>query len=405
MSKVFVIGGGAAGMMAALSASMNGNKVTIFEKNKKLGRKLFITGKGRCNITNACDEQSFLNNVVHNKKFMYSSIYTFNSDAVVDMIESFGVKTKLTRGGRIFPKSDKSSDVIKGFENRLIERGIEIKLGSEVKGILTSDDKAVGIQLDGEKLYCDKVIVATGGLSYKGTGSTGDGYKFAKQLGHKVKKCEGGLVPFNCSDSYITNMKGLSLKNVRYSVKKGKKVIYSDIGELLFTHFGVSGPLVLSASSFVKEEYLPLISNIDLKPYLDDDTLYKRITSDFDKYSNRDFINSLDDLLPKSLISVVVTLSGIDERKKCNQINKKEKQRLVNLLKNFPVKIVSKRDINEAIITVGGVDVSQVNSSTMESKKIKDLYFVGEVLDVDALTGGYNLQVAFSTGYLAGISV
>ncbi len=405
MSNVFIIGGGAAGMMAALSASMNGNKVTIFEKNAKLGRKLYITGKGRCNITNLCDETTFLENVVHNEKFLYSSIYTLNSEAVLDMLEGFGLRTKVTRGNRVFPKSDKSSDVIKAFEKELIRRNVEIKLNSKVSNILLNGDMVVGIEVKAKKLYCDKVIVATGGMSYKGTGSTGDGYKFAKKLGHKIEKIRGGLIPFNCSDDYVTCLKGLSLKNVRFTIKNGKKLIYSDVGEMLFTHFGVSGPLVLSASSYLDDELLPIKAEIDLKPYLSEEILYKRVTLDFEKYSNRDFINSLDDLLPKSMIGVVVKLSGIDERKKCNQITKKEKEKLLEILKRFPLRLASKRDINEAIITVGGVDVKEVDSSTMESKKVKGLYFVGEVLDLDALTGGYNLQIAFSTGYLAGLNV
>ncbi len=405
MSKIFVIGGGAAGMMAALAASKNNNEVEIFEKNDKLGRKLFITGKGRCNITNACDEMSFLENVVHNEKFLYSAIYTLNPESLVAMLNDFGLKTKLTRGNRVFPASDKSSDVIKCFENQLKKAGVKVHLNSQVNEVLVKDGKACGIRIKDKKFFCDKIVIATGGMSYKGTGSTGDGYKFAERTGHRLSAIRGGLVPFNSSDDYIKKLSGLSLKNIRFTVKNGKKNIYSEIGELLFTHFGVSGPLVLSASSFIDDEDFPLDSSIDLKPYLDEATLYKRIASDFDKYSKKDFINSLDDLLPKSLIPVIVALSKIDERKKCNQISKEERMRLVNLLKNFPVRLSSKRDINEAIITVGGVDVGDIDSSTMESKKVKGLYFIGEVLDLDALTGGYNLQIAFSTGYLCGINI
>ena len=388
-------------MMAAIAAKKNGNDVTLLEKNEKLGKKLFITGKGRCNLTNASDINSHMNNLMSNPKFMYSAFNAFDSDDIISLIEESGVKTKVERGNRVFPKSDKSSDVIKALKKQLDSLGVKVVLNYEVKDITKDDEFKIN-----DEYTCDSLIIATGGLSYKSTGSTGDGYKWSKQFNHKTTKTYPSLVPFNIKEDYCKELQGLSLKNVNLKLLKDDKTLYEDLGEMIFTHFGVSGPLVLSASSFVADKMEDGYKiSIDLKPALDEATLDKRILRDFDKYKNKNFNNSLNDLLPKKLIPIIIRLSGIDEYKKVNEITKEERQRLVGLIKNFEFKIDSLRGYDEAIITKGGIDVKEINPKTMESKKVPGLYFVGEVLDLDSLTGGYNLQLAWSTWYVAGNSI
>lgn len=403
--KIGVIGGGPAGMLFAATAAGFGHDVTLFEQNEKLGKKLYITGKGRCNITNLCDEETLIKNVVTNPKFMYSSFYTFPPHQVVDFFESHGVKTKVERGNRVFPLSDKSSDVIKALSDAMIEMGVKICLNTRVTKLSHDGTKVYGLITEGKEEAFDRVIVATGGYSYQMTGSRGDGYHFAKETCHKTLPPEQALVPFNVKEDWVRSLQGLSLKNVVFSVYNKKKVVYEELGEMMFTHFGVTGPVVLSASSFVKNEAMPYKATIDLKPGLSMDQLDDRLLRDFAKFNRKDFANALDDLLPSKLIPILVDLSQIDPRKKVDQITKEERSRLLGLLKGLEITLTSKRSFNEAIITKGGVDVKEINPNTMMSKKIQGLYFIGEVLDVDALTGGFNLQVAFSTAYLAAISL
>jgi len=406
MSKVVVIGAGAAGMMAAIIAKRNKNEVLLFEKNEKAGKKIYITGKGRCNLTNACDTEDLFNNIMTNKNFCYSAFYTFTNFDTIDFFEKLGCKTKTERGGRVFPLSDKSSDVISALTRELNRLGVDIHYNTEVKDIICEDGHVKVVKLDKKEVKADKVIVATGGISYSSTGSTGDGYKFAKKIGHTVTKLTPSLVPFNIAGDECQSMQGLSLKNVELVLYKGdktkkKNVLYKDFGEMLFTHFGVSGPLVLSASCHVKDTKDLKIS-IDLKPALTMDQLDKRILRDFNKNPNKAFKNSLDELLPKKMISVITKRSGIDLEKKINEITKEERKNLEYIIKNLEFDVTSLRGYNEAIITKGGVSVKEIDPSTMESKLVKGLYFAGEVLDIDAYTGGYNLQVAWSTGYQAG---
>lgn len=411
MSKVFVIGGGPAGMMAAIAAAKNWNEVHLFEKNEKLGKKLFITGKGRCNVTNASDMASHFNNIVSNPKFLYSAYNTFMSEDVIDMIESAGIPLKTERGNRVFPISDKSSDIIKALSIKLKESGVNIHLNCNVQGITECNEAEKGnfcVKFsDGKKLYCDSCIIATGGFSYQTTGSTGDGYNFAKTLGHDVTKLYPALVPLNVKDECCKEMQGLSLKNVTLSVYVDDKKMYSDMGEMLFTHFGISGPLVLTASSVVTDCMTnhKVTAYIDLKPALTNEQLDKRLVRDFTENINKNFKNSLDGLMPKKMLPIIIRLSGIPEEKKVNEITKEERHRLVDIIKNFKLDISSTRGYNEAIITKGGIDIKQVSPKTMESKMIPGLYFAGEVLDLDAFTGGYNLQIAWSTGYVAGSSI
>ena len=415
MSDVVIIGGGAAGMMAAIGAATCGHKVHIYEKNEKLGKKIYITGKGRCNVTNASDMDVLFKNIVTNPKFMYSAFYTLSNDTVIQMFnDDMSVPTKIERGNRVFPVSDKSSDIIMGLTRRLKELGVNIHLGYNVKGLAIeknedNKEKVIGIRLeDGELVKADSVIVATGGFSYQTTGSDGAGYKFAKDTGHKVTDILPALVPFNIKEEYVKRLQGLSLKNVKVSLSCKGKEIYSDFGEMLFTHFGVSGPVILSGSSYVSKLIKngeDINVNIDLKPALSEGELDDRILRDFSEVINKDFANSLGKLLPTKLIPIIIELSGIDPHKKVNEVTKEERIGLVRLIKGLTLRVASTRSFNEAIITQGGVSVKDVNPGTMESKIVEDLYFVGEVLDVDALTGGYNLQVAWSTGYLAGISV
>ena len=410
MNKVIIIGGGAAGMMAAIAAADAGAQVTLYEKNEKLGKKLFITGKGRCNVTNAGDMENLFANVMTNEKFLYSAFYTYDNQAVMDFLEKAGCPLKVERGDRVFPVSDHSSDVIAAFQRELRKRDIEIELNCGVKELLLEeqeeDKRVVGVLLqNGKKVKADKVIVATGGISYASTGSTGDGYRFAENSGHKVTECKPSLVPFNVKESWCKDAMGVSLKNVSLRLVCGKKELYNGFGEMLITHFGISGPLALSASSYyVSKAKGETKCYIDLKPALTMEQLDKRVLRDFEESKNKQFKNALNHLFPMKLIPVMIELSGIHPDKKVNEITKEERKAFVELIKAVPLTIAGVRDFKEAIITKGGVSVKEVNPSTMESKKVTGLYFAGEVLDLDALTGGYNLQIAWSTGYLAGVN-
>ena len=407
MSNVIVIGGGAAGMMAAIGASMAGHKVSLYEKNEKLGKKIYITGKGRCNVTNACETEELFQKIVTNSKFMYSAIYTYDNNMVQAFFEENGCPLKIERGNRVFPVSDKSYDVINALEYKMKELGVDIYLNRPVSDIIVVDNQVKGVVIAGKKIMSDSVIIATGGYSYPTTGSTGEGHTMAKKAGHKITKCVPALVPFNTKEEWVKELQGLSLRNVNVNILDNGKSIYEDFGELLFTHFGVSGPTVLSASSYVidiiRTRELELV--IDLKPALTEQVLDERILRDFEENKNRKFSNSLDKLLPKSIIPVIIERSRIDADKKVNEIKKEERKNLVKLIKHFNLTLTGLRGFNEAIITHGGVEVKEVDPGTMESKLIKNLHFAGEILDVDAVTGGYNLQIAWSTGFLAGCSV
>ncbi len=409
-AKIIIIGGGAAGMFGAIFAARNGNDVILLEKNEKLGKKLYITGKGRCNLTNACNMDELFQNVVTNPKFLYGAFYSCNNFDVMNFFEEIGLKTKIERGGRVFPESDKSSDVLAVLIKELKRQGADIRYGSEVTDILLKDNAFLGVKLKGkpEIIYGNKVIIATGGLSYPATGSTGDGYRFAKSMGHTVTKLYPSLVPMIVEEiDLVKKLQGLSLKNVHIKITSKKKEIYSDFGELLFTHFGVSGPVILSASSYCIPymEKKDLILSIDLKPALSKEQLDARILRDFDEFSKKQYKNALDRLLPRKLIQVIIALSKIDPEKKVNLITKEERSRLVDLLKGLEFHITRLRDYNEAVITKGGIQVKEVNPYTMESKLASNVYFAGEVLDLDALTGGFNLQIAWSTAYSAGSAV
>ena len=388
MSKVIVIGGGAAGMMAALKAADNGHDVTLLEKNEKLGKKLFITGKGRCNVTNASDMETIMSQIVTNPRFLYSAFSDCSNTDVMELIESGGCPLKIERGQRVFPESDKSSDIISCFSRLLKKAGVEIILNKEVTHIITEEGRAAGVSLyDGKKISADAIVLATGGLSYASTGSTGDGHRMARELGHTVTPCFPALVPVNTKEDWCRTLQGLSLKNVTFTVKDGKKKLYEDFGEMLFTHFGISGPLVLSASS-------KIVKKLD-----------KNLLRDFSQEKNKQFKNALNGLFPARLAEQIVILSGINPDKEVNAITKEERAHLVSLTKNLPLTILSVRSYNEAIITQGGVKVQEVQPKTMESKLVQGLYFAGELLDIDALTGGYNLQLAWSTGSLVGDSI
>lgn len=403
--SVIVVGGGAAGLMACGTLAKRGIKVTLIEKNKMLGKKIRITGKGRCNITNIADVEDMINNVATNGSFLYSALYTFTNQMLIELLNSYGLETKVERGGRVFPKSDNAKDVVEALIKHAITPNTTL-INKAVEKLDIKDGRVCGVVLsDGEKITADSVIIATGGKSYPLTGSTGDGYKLAKQAGHAITPLKPSLVPLETHEQWAKDLMGLSLKNVAISVKtKGKNKVYEDFGEMIFTHFGVSGPIILSASCHLRD----LDKNgyhlyIDLKPALDENKLNYRILRDFSEFSRKQFVNSLNKLLPKRLIDVVVNLSGIDPATFVNQITKQQRQGLVKLLKGLPLSIKALRPIEEAIITSGGVNVKQIDPSTMESKITPGLYFAGEVIDVDAYTGGYNLQIAFSTGYLAGI--
>ena len=411
MSKVLIIGGGAAGMMAAAFAAKNGNRVEVFEKNEKLGKKLFITGKGRCNITNAADLEDFFSAVTSNPKFLYSAFYSFTNEQVISFFEELGVRTKVERGGRVFPVSDHSSDVIQALKSEMERLGVKINLNAEVKELITEKNSTIetvnGIRLvSGKKISGDAVIVATGGISYPSTGSTGDGYRFARRCGHKVSELSPSLVPMEVKEWYAGELMGLSLRNTEIRITDGKKKLYQEFGEMLFTHYGVTGPVILSASSVVgkKLKDTELTLHIDLKPALTEEQLDKRVLREFETNHNRQFKNAVDSLFPSKLRPVIVELSGIPEEKKVHEITKEERLRFVRLIKDFTMTLTGLRGYNEAIITKGGVSVKEIDPGTMESKLVKGLYFAGEVLDLDAVTGGYNLQIAWSTGYLAGMN-
>lgn len=410
--KVVIIGGGAAGMLAAIAAAGNGHEVHVLEKNEKLGKKLFITGKGRCNVTNDCDVETLLKNVISNPKFLYSAFYGFTSQDMMALLEKAGLPLKTERGSRVFPVSDKSSDVIRTLEHEMRRLGVHIHLLCTVKSLGIADGcvQSVVYEKDGktQTMEADRVIIATGGLSYKTTGSTGDGYMWARAAGHTVTETMPSLVPLNIKEPWCRELMGLSLKNVQVRFLSGKKVLYDDFGEMLFTHFGVSGPLILSGSAHVVQvlrKSKEVVISIDLKPALSPEQLDARVLRDFEANKNRQFCNSLSGLLPAKLIPVIVDLSGIDARKQVNEISREERQALVGLLKNLRVTVASARDYNEAVITRGGVSVREVNPSTMESRLVTGLYFAGEVLDLDALTGGFNLQIAWSTAWAAGKAV
>lgn len=408
MKKVIVIGGGAAGMMAALISARAGNTVTLIEKNEKLGKKIYITGKGRCNLTNTCDTDNLFKNVVHNSKFMYSAFNSFDNIKTVEFFESLGLKTKTERGSRVFPVSDHSSDVIKVLQQALIKENVDVKLNTKVLSLIINDSVAMGIKTDKGDFKADKIILATGGISYPTTGSTGDGIRFAKDCNHDIKELIPSLVPFNVKEEYVSELMGLSLKNVEISIfNSKKKLLYKDFGEMLFTHFGLSGPIVISASAVVndkiKDENLYLY--IDLKPAISEEELDSRLIKEFDENKNKLFANAVTSLFPGKLTPVMVKLSGIDPQKKVCEVTKKERTDFVYLIKHMPFTLTSLRDFNEAIVTRGGVSVKDINPKTMESKKIKNLFFAGEMIDVDAFTGGFNLQVAWSTGYVAGSEI
>lgn len=409
MGNVLVIGGGAAGMMAALAAARSGHRVRLYEKNEKLGKKLYITGKGRCNLTNACDTEDLFGNVVHNPKFLYSAFYSFTNLDMMDLMEKSGCPVKTERGGRVFPVSDRASDVTGVLAGCLKKAGVDIFLKEEVLDLDIRDGRAAGIRLKkgGRLVEADAVIVATGGLSYPSTGSTGDGYRMAEAAGHRITELSPALVPFETEEPVAAQLQGLSLRNIRAVIRKGNKVLYEEFGEMLFTHYGVSGPVLLSASSYVTKKIREggLVLSVDLKPALSEEQLDARILRDFGEVKNRQFKNALAHLLPAKLIPVIVERSGIPPEKKVNEITREERRGIVSQVKDFRLTLKGLRDYKEAIITQGGVCVGEINPSTMESRLVKGLYFAGEVLDVDGVTGGYNLQIAWSTGHLAGMSV
>ena len=413
MSHVIVVGGGAAGMFAAIAAAKNGHQVTLYEKNEKLGKKIFITGKGRCNITNAADMEELFDAVVTNSKFLYSSFYGYTNQNVIDFFENAGVPVKIERGNRVCPISDHSSDVIRALEREMKKVGVKVCLNTEVKSVEAEKGKFNKVVLkDTTTQTADACIVATGGLSYRSTGSTGDGFRFAENVGHKVTQCFPSLVPMETKEPWICELQGLSLRNVEAKILDGKKELYKDFGEMLFTHFGVSGPLIISASSYVGKKFMDkngqkkeLTLEIDLKPALTEEQLDQRVLRDFEENHNRQFKNAITKLFPTKLIPVMLELGGIDPEKKVNSIEKEERKQFVHLIKHFRMTLTGLRDYPEAIITKGGVNVKEIDPGTMESKLVKGLYFAGEVLDLDALTGGFNLQIAWSTGYAAGNAI
>lgn len=407
MSRVVVVGGGAAGMIAAVAAAERGHKVTLLEQNEKLGKKIFITGKGRCNLTNASDMEQIFENIVTNPKFLYSALYGFDNRACMTFFEENGLRLKTERGNRVFPFSDHSSDVIKTLEKKLRRSGVEIRLHTKVDKLIVEESRIAGVRDEsGETYAADSVILATGGVSYPSTGSTGDGHRMAEETGHRVTTCYPALVPLRIREHWCRDLMGLALKNVTVTVKNGKKVLYEGFGEMLFTHYGVSGPLILSASSYINKlasgNELRLL--LDLKPALTMEQLQKRLIREFEQNRQKQFKNALGGLFPARLIPVMLELSGIDPEKKAGEIGKGERNAFAEVIKGLPMTITGTADFNEAIVTKGGVSVRDINPSTMESKIIAGLYFAGELIDVDALTGGYNLQIAWSTGHLAGES-
>ena len=400
--KVIIIGAGAAGLMAACTAGKCGHEVILIEKNDRFGKKLAITGKGRCNVTNDCSVDELIKNVPVNGRFLYSAFNAFSSYDTIDFFEKAGVKLKTERGNRVFPVSDKAQDIVNALVSEMKMNNVKTIKGC-VKNIAAKDGVVTGVVLtNGTVSGADRVILATGGVSYPTTGSTGDGYRFAKELGHTITPIKPSLVPLVAKESFCSEMMGLSLKNVSITLFENEKKKHSDFGEMLFTHFGVSGPIILSASAHMKKNADIYKIEIDLKPALDEAALDKRILRDFEKFAKKDFINSLSELLPQKMIPVIVNLSGIDPRKIVCEITKEERKNLCFLLKHLTVNIKDFRPVSEAIITSGGIKISEINPSTMESKLVSGLHFAGEIIDVDAYTGGFNLQIAFSTGYIAG---
>ncbi|NLO93176.1 MAG: NAD(P)/FAD-dependent oxidoreductase [Clostridiaceae bacterium] len=402
--KVGIIGAGAAGLFAACRASELGSSVTVFEKNSRAGKKLLITGKGRCNITNNCSLDDLMNNIPGNGRFLYSAFNQYNNHDIMNFFDFHNVPVKTERGNRVFPCSDRASDIVKALQNYALSQGVHFLYNSSVKDIICEENGVKGILLKNNDFYeFDSVILATGGLSYSMTGSTGDGHRIAQKLGHTVSSLKPSLIPLEISETWISQLQGLTLRNVGLTAydNKGKKVYYEQ-GEMLFTHFGVSGPIVLSASRHIMDcDYTGASLVIDLKPALDEETLDNRIQRDFIKYQRKQFANSLNDLLPKSLIPVIIQLSEIRPEKPVNQITKAERRGLVELLKGLKMTVSKSRSIDEAIVTAGGVLTKEINPATMESKLMEGLYFAGEIIDVDAYTGGFNLTIAFSTGYVA----
>ena len=408
MSSVIVIGGGAAGMMAAYAAAECGHRVVLLEQNEKLGKKLYITGKGRCNVTNACDRDKLFENIVSNPKFLYSAFYDFDNKQMMELLSSAGCPLKVERGERVFPVSEHSSDIIAALERLLRAKDVNVRLKTAVREVTARDGSVTGVLLaDGERLIADAVILATGGLSYTTTGATGDGYRMAQVLGHTVNECVPALVPMEIKEPWCSSLQGLSLKNVTLTMSCGNKKIWQGFGEMLFTHFGISGPLVLSASSYYSKckDKCQVTVSVDLKPALTAEQLDKRILRDFEQNLNKQFKNVIGGLYPAKLTPVMIELAGIDAEKKIHEITRQERSRLAEITKKLTMQVAGLRDYAEAIITQGGVKVKEVNPSTMESKLIKGLYFAGELLDLDAVTGGFNLQIAWSTGHLAGSSI
>ena len=422
MNKVIIVGGGAAGMLCSIIAARNGCEVFLYEKNEKLGKKLYITGKGRCNVTNNCDTEELFRAVMSNPKFLYSAFYSFTPQDVMEFFEEAGVPLKTERGNRVFPVSDHSSDIIRGLERELKKAGAHIHLRTEVKTVKVSpyeepdvDEKkahhsrVTGVELaDGSFMEGDHVLVATGGLSYQSTGSTGDGYRFAEETGHKVTELSPSLVPLKTKEDYIPRLQGLSLKNTELTIKSGKKVLFQDFGEMMFTHFGVTGPMILSASAHIGKQLQKsgeLNAYLDLKPALTMEQLDARILREFEAGQNKQFKNVIGVLFPSSLTPVMLELGGISPEKKIHDISREERIHFEELVKAFPFTINGMGEYKEAVITRGGVSVKDIQPGTMESRKVKNLYFIGEVLDLDAVTGGYNLQIAWSTAYLAAMAL
>ena len=412
--NVIVIGGGAAGMMAAIMSSRNGNQVTILEKMRSMGRKLSITGKGRCNITNATDMDNFIKNVPGNGKFLYSAFSQFTNQDAINFFNEIGVKTKVERGDRVFPVSDSAMEVIDKLKKELEKQKVKVIVDTPVKCLVIKDGKVTGVKTESGKTFeCDKVILATGGKSYPTTGSTGDGYKIAKAVGHTIVEPKASLVPLETFENKVEKLQGLSLKNVGVKIYDGEKLVYEDFGEMLFTHYGVTGPVILSASAHIlriknineKLKLQTIKLKIDLKPALTTEKLEARIQRDLEKYTKKQYKNSLGDLLPGKMIPYIVEESNIDEEKQTDQITKEERKKIAELLKGLEFTIKDFRPIEEAIITAGGINIKEINSSTMESKIVEGLYFAGEIIDVDAYTGGFNLQIAYSTGYTAGMLI
>jgi len=404
--KTVIIGAGPSGIMAAISAANNGDDVVLLEKNEKIGKKLFITGKGRCNVTNACSRDEFFENVVSNPKFLYSAFSQFNNEDLMKLIEDNGTPLKTERGNRVFPVSNHSSDIIKALNNALKHAHVDLRLNTSVKSILFESQRVVGIRTDnGEIIKGDKVIVATGGISYKSTGSTGDGLRWAGESGHRISSLKPALVPLETKEKWPSELTGLSLKNVTLSLFIKDKLKYKEMGEMLFTHFGISGPLVLTSSSILAcSDEKDVKVFIDLKPALSDEEFDARLIRELQEGNKKDLKNILGNIYPVKLGLKICELAGVDIYKKCNELTKEERKKILEYTKRLPLTIKGTRDYDEAIITHGGVSVKDINPKTMESKIIKGLYFAGEVMDVDAFTGGFNLQIAFSTGYLAGIS-